>query len=116
MEAWFDKLQVGDVPDRPREVVEAALAPVVRNKVEAAHGAPRSTWARWLRGRRLMASCRGWPPQVGKLRRPVRTIGLDRISESKFISVVGTAVILDSEHLNGGVETLRVAQDGDLSE
>ena len=50
---------------------------------------------------------------VDELREVARTIGLDRIPESEFISVVVTAVILDSEHVNGGVEVFRVAQYDD---
>ena len=54
--------------------------------------------------------------QVDELRKVVRTIGLDRIPESEFISVVATPGILDCEHLNGGVEAPRVAQYDDLAE
>lgn len=51
---------------------------------------------------------------VDELREAVRTIGLDRISEAEFVSVVTTAVILDFEHVNGGVEALSVAQYDNL--
>lgn len=52
---------------------------------------------------------RGDPSQVDELGEVDRTIGLDRIPEADFVSVVETAVILDSEHLKGGVKPPGVA-------
>ena len=44
-----------------------------------------------------------------KLRETVRTVGLDRIFETEFVSFGATAVILDAEHVDGGVEAICVA-------
>ena len=45
-----------------------------------------------------------------------RTIGLNRVSEAKFVSVVAPVIVLDPEQVNGGVETSRVEQHDDLPE